>query len=339
MILETISHARAGLIGNPSDGYFGKTLSFTLTNFSAKVTMWESPDIQFLPNPADDAIFKDLDQLMNEVLLYGYYGGIRLLKATTKVFVDYCHRQNITLPKRNFSVRYESDIPRLVGMAGSSAICTAMFKSLTKFFEVDISKKIMPTLCLNAETQELNLQAGLQDRVAQVYNGVMYMDFDEELVTSRGYGTYTRVQKELLPNLYVAYDPTRAEVSGHYHRNLKVLFEQQDVKVVDAMGQFAEYAKAFYDYLLDDKTDKLPGLIDANFDLRDSIFNVAEENRRMVMAARDAGASAKFAGSGGAIVGTYEDETMFGQLTDNLEKIGCRVIKPQIPDEGLTTDP
>ena len=50
------------------------------------------------------------------------------------------------------------------------------------------------------------------------------------------------------------------------------------------------------------------------------------------MAARDAGASAKFAGSGGAIVGTYEDEAMFGQLTDNLGEIGCRVIKPQIPD-------
>ena len=98
------------------------------------------------------------------------------------------------------------------------------------------------------------------------------------------------------------------------------------------MGQFAEYARNFYDYLLDGKTDKLPGLIDANFDLRDSIFNVAEENRRMVMAARDAGASAKFAGSGGAIVGTYEDEAMFGQLTDNLGEIGCRVIKPQIPD-------
>ena len=113
MILETVSHARAGLIGNPSDGYFGKTLSFTLTNFTAKVTMWESPDIQFLPNPADDAVFEDLDQLMNEILLYGYYGGIRLLKATTKVFVDYCNQQNISLPKRNFSVQYDSDIPRL----------------------------------------------------------------------------------------------------------------------------------------------------------------------------------------------------------------------------------
>lgn len=332
MILETISHARAGLIGNPSDGYFGKTLSFTLTNFSAKVTLWESPDIQFLPNPVDDAVFSDLDQLMGEIQLYGYYGGIRLLKATTKVFVEYCREHNVLLPKRNFSVRYESDIPRLVGMAGSSAICTAMFKSLARFYEVDIPREIIPTLCLNAETQELQLQAGLQDRVAQVYNGVVFMDFNEKLVRERGYGIYTRVDKALLPKLYVAYDPTRAEISGHYHRNLRVLFEQHDNKVVEAMTLFADYAQQAYACLLARKPEKLPALINANFDLRDSIFNVAEENRRMVFTARETGASAKFAGSGGAIVGTYEDETMFARLEQKLGEIGCRVIKPTIPD-------
>ena len=332
MILETISHARAGLIGNPSDGYFGKTLSFTMTNFAAKVTMWESPDIQFMTNPVDDAIFPDLDQLMDEILLYGYYGGIRLLKATTKVFVEYCREHDIQLPKRNFSVRYESNIPRLVGMSGSSAICTAMFRALTQFFEVNIPREIIATLCLNAETNELNLQAGLQDRVAQVFDGVMFMNFKEELVTTKGYGDYKRVDKSLLPSLYVAYDPTRAEVSGRYHRNLRVLFEQHDDKVVDAMAQFAEYAQQFYDSLLSGDIDKLSALIDANFDLRDSIFNVSEENRRMVMTARQAGVSAKFAGSGGTIVGTYDDEEMYRLLEEKLSEIGCRVIKPQISD-------
>jgi glucuronokinase len=332
MILETISHARAGLIGNPSDGYFGKTLSFTFTNFSARVTMWESPDIQFLPNPVDDAVFSSLDQLRDEIFLYGYYGGIRLLKATTKVFVEYCREQGTVLPQRNFSVRYASNIPRLVGMAGSSAICTAMLKSLTRFFDVHVPQEIIPTLCLNAEIHELNLQAGLQDRVAQVYNGVMFMDFEKQLVTAKGHGVYKRVDKALLPNLYVAYDPTRAEVSGHYHRNLKVLFEQQDNKVVDAMSQFAEYAQQFYDHLLAGETDRLPRLIDANFDLRDSIFSVTEENRRMVAAARRAGASAKFSGSGGAIVGTFENADMFERLERELNTIGCQVIKPHIAD-------
>jgi glucuronokinase len=48
----------------------------------------------------------------------------------------------------------------------------------------------------------------------------------------------------------------------------------------------------------------------------------------MVDAARACGASANFAGSGGAIVGTYENEAMFAALRPALEAVGSRVIKP-----------
>jgi glucuronokinase len=42
------------------------------------------------------------------------------------------------------------------------------------------------------------------------------------------------------------------------------------------------------------------------------------------------GASAKFTGSGGAIVGTYEDDAMFEKLRTVLEPMKVAVIKPQI---------
>ena len=98
------------------------------------------------------------------------------------------------------------------------------------------------------------------------------------------------------------------------------------------MVQFADYAQQAHDCLKNGCPEKLPHLINANFDLRDSIFNVSDQNRRMVMTARQAGASAKFAGSGGAIVGTYEDDTMYRRLEEKLGDIGCRVFKPIIPD-------
>ena len=75
--------------------------------------------------------------------------------------------------------------------------------------------------------------------------------------------------------------------------------------------------------------------INANFDLRCKVLNVAEENARMVMAARSAGASAKFAGSGGAIIGTYHSNEMLQQLRLKLGDIGCTVITPHVvPPEG-----
>jgi glucuronokinase len=50
----------------------------------------------------------------------------------------------------------------------------------------------------------------------------------------------------------------------------------------------------------------------------------------MVEAARACGASAKFAGSGGAIVGTYHDEAMFERVNARMAELNCRTIKPQL---------
>jgi glucuronokinase len=96
------------------------------------------------------------------------------------------------------------------------------------------------------------------------------------------------------------------------------------------MSEFADIAQQGRDAIVSGRLEKLPSLVNANFDLRDRIFNVAEENRRMVMVARGSGASAKFAGSGGAIVGTYEDEAQFAALDAALAGIGCRTFKPKI---------
>jgi len=45
MILQNTTYARVGLIGNPSDGYFGETIAFLVRNCSATVTPWEIPSL------------------------------------------------------------------------------------------------------------------------------------------------------------------------------------------------------------------------------------------------------------------------------------------------------
>jgi glucuronokinase len=330
MIIKTRSYARAGLIGNPSDGYFGKTISFTFSDFSAEVTMYETPELGFVPSDVDDATFESVDALLREIQLFGYYGGIRLLKAVTKLFVQHCRAAGFELPHRNFTVRYTSNIPRLVGLSGSSAICTAMLKALQQFYGVTIPKELAPTLCLTAERAELGIQCGLQDRVIQIYQGLVFMDFDRALVESTGHGRYEELDPGLLPKLYISYDPMRAEISGIYHQKLRVLFEEKKPDILAAMSEFADLAQQVREALLSRRLERVPGLLNANFDLRDRIFNVAEANRQMVFTARGAGCSAKFAGSGGAIVGTYEDDAQYARLAAAMSKIGCTTIKPSV---------
>ena len=243
--IRTRSFARAGLLGNPSDGYFGKTVSFTFTQFGVELVMTESSRIRFQQGEVDDATFASMDEMSRNLRLYGYYGGIRLLKATAKRFFDWCQEQGITLPKRNFTVEYKINIPRLVGLSGSSAICSAMLKALMKFYEVTIPLELQPTICLEAERDELGINCGFQDRVIQIYNGLVFMDFERSFVESHNYGKYERLYPNLpnhpnLPNLYIAYDANRAEESGKAHKKVKRLFEQKNADVIAAMSEFAD---------------------------------------------------------------------------------------------------
>ncbi len=67
-----------------------------------------------------------------------------------------------------------------------------------------------------------------------------------------------------------------------------------------------------------------------NFNLRKKIMYISESNLELVETARKCGASAKFAGSGGSIIGTYKDDEMLTKLIVGLKKINARVIKPYI---------
>jgi len=79
----------------------------------------------------------------------------------------------------------------------------------------------------------------------------------------------------------------------------------------------------------------LARLIDTNFETRRSIYCLPQWQVDMVDAARSAGASAKFAGSGGAIIGTCVDDAMFARVRTSLAALGCRTIKPQVTAQGL----
>lgn len=329
-IVESRSFARAGFLGNPSDGYFGKTIAFSFTEFFVDLRLSESSRLRFVPGEVDDATFDSPAQLVRDLRLYGYYGGIRMLKAVAKLFFEWCEEHSVEIENCNFTAEYKINIPRLVGLSGSSAICSAMLKALMEFYGVEIPLEDQPSLVMSAERDELGIACGLQDRVAQIYNGVTFMDFERAFLEATGHGKYERLDPAAMPNIYIAYDPNRAEESGRAHKKVKKLFQQQNQNVVAAMSEFADIAQKGRDALVSGRLGEIPSLVNSNFDLRDRIFNVAEENRRMVLEARKCGASAKFAGSGGAIVGTYEDESQFAALSETLGAIGCRTVKPKI---------
>jgi glucuronokinase len=333
VIIRKRAYARAGLLGNPSDGYHGKTISIIVRNFWAEVVLYEWDSVEIVLAEDDRARFSSIYDLAKDVKLHGYYGGIRLVKATIRRFVEYCQVKGLTLHDRNFSVRYETNIPRQVGMAGSSALIVATLRGLMEYYGVEIPREVQPSLVLAVENEDLGIAGGLQDRVIQVYEGVMFMDFDkarERVMDGYKCYAYEPLDPALLPQLYVAYSDSLSEPTEVFHNDIRGRYNRGEEKVVNAMKHFAEIAAQGHAALLSRDVERLAKLINENLDTRRSIYNLAPWQIQMVETARHCGASAKFAGSGGAIIGTYRDEAMLEELSEKLAAIGCRTIKPQV---------
>jgi glucuronokinase len=325
--------ARAGLVGNPSDGYHGKTISIAVRNFHAEVVLYEWDDVEILPGEGDRARFRSVHELARDVRLHGYYGGLRLVKATIRRFVEHCRARGIALHDRNFSLRYWTTIPRQVGLAGSSAIITATLRCLMDFYDVRLALEAQPSFVLSVEQEELGITAGLQDRVAQVYEGLVYMDFAlerERVVDGLRCYHYEPLDPALLPPLYLAYHESLGEPTEVFHNDIRGRFNRGEPAVVLAMERFAALAAEGREALLGRDAERLARVMNANFDTRRGIYGLPAWQVEMVETARRCGPSAKFAGSGGAIVGTYRDDAELERLRQALDAIGSRVVVPQV---------
>jgi glucuronokinase len=255
------------------------------------------------------------------------------VKATIKRFVEYCQARGLKLHDRNFSVRYDTNVPRQVGLAGSSAIIVATMRCLLEYYEVDMPAEVQPSFVLSVETEELGITAGLQDRVIQCYEGLVYMDFDRNhahQIHGLTCYAYEPLDMTWLPPLYIAYHAAFSEPTEVFHNDLRGRYNRGEAEVINAMQQFADITAQGRAAILKQDIAQLSALIDENFDTRRRIARLPDWQVQMVETARSCGASAKFAGSGGAIVGIYHDEAVFEKLSAAMPTIGSRVLKPQV---------
>jgi glucuronokinase len=330
MIIEARAYARAAILGNPSDGYFGKTISLIVKNFGAHILLYQTPELVIEPQQQDLNQFKNIYQLQDQVNLTGYHGGAPLLKAAIKRFLEYCQRHQIKLANKNFTIRYNSSIPRQIGLAGSSAIVIATLRGLMQFYEVEIPQEILPNLALAVECEELGINAGLQDRVIQTYEGCVYMNFDQQLMLEKNHGLYEPLDPDLLPNLYIAYKTELGKVSGKVLNDIKTRYDKGDSQVINTLAHIASLADTGRTALLNRDYTSLHELMNENFDQRCRIMNISASNMELVNTARQCGASATFTGSGGSVIGSYTDNDMLNKLVAQMRKVNARVIKPTV---------
>ena len=308
MLIEEICHARIGLMGNPSDGFGGKTVSFLIKNFFAKVLIEEhTHGIEIVENPSLDTPhrFAHISSLCQHVSQHGYYGVYRLILATCHVFGRLCIQKQVEHRiQQGFRLTYETNIPRMVGLSGSSAFIVATFRGLLRYYrlsieELGISKSYLPQIILSIERDELNISAGLQDRVIQIYGGLVHMDFTEEQMKTSGTGAYTELDIDLLPPMYLAYNFKQGSDSGAAHSTVKERWNDRDVDLVIGMRRLASLADEAVNALRNRDYTSLAKLMEENFSIRRALYGdqvVGQNNIAAIELLDSLGFAAKFCG-------------------------------------------
>lgn len=198
------------------------------------------------------------------------------------------------------AVSWQTTIPRGVGLGGSSAIVIATARALCDLLGVSLSADRLAVFALAVETEELGIEAGLQDRVAQAYGGLTFMDFAAM--------RYESLDPQSLPPLVIAWREDAAEDSGPVHGGIRRRFANGETVVVEAMRALADCAREAKVALLKGDWDRFAGCADASFDARRRLMRLDPRHVAMISTARESGAGANYTGSGGAIVAVCRDE-------------------------------
>ena len=159
----------------------------------------------------------------------------------------------------------------------------------------------------------------------QAHGGLVMMDFAP---SSGAPWSVERLDSELLPPLFVAWRRDTATHSGDYHRELRRRHAKGDPALHDCMGRLAALASAARDALLTGDAAEFGRCLDGSFDERRSMVPLEPEHVGMIELARSLGASANYAGSGGAIVGTLPAGPAATDLRAGLEREACAVLVP-----------
>ena len=274
------AHPRAGILGNPSDGYGGRVLSLTFTDFEASVELRDE-------GPTLEELFKRLDEGISE-------GIERLTSAAVRRFSKSHPLPHTT--RLNFTAN--TNIPRQVGMSGSSALILAALRALARLTDRGLSPRELALLAWESETLELGIAAGPQDRVAQAHGGLLEMDFSAPWSAD----SFRHHDPALLPPLFIAWNPNPGEPSGHVHDSVRARYESGEALVVEAMAQFPRFTSDGISALERGDQASFLGCMNANFDTRARIWDLGERDLELISIGREAGCATKFTGSGGAIV-------------------------------------
>ena len=340
-VVRAHAHPRVGLLGNPGDLYGQRGSGFTFDAFRATVELHPAPALDLGAGDPATAPMAELFEAGWEVFRR-WAQVVGEPDGPTTTTDEPPPRDAPTLDAtdgrparavRPFAVRATTDIPRQVGLSGSSALIVALLRALTRWCALRLPPHRLAQLAWRAEQDVLGIRAGPQDRLVQAHGGLVTMDWAEPW---QPWSTRRRAPA-LLPELLLAHDREVGASSGAVHSDVYERWLAGDRAVEDKVVGFGPLADFGFAALERGETDAFASFVEANVLLRQELFTLGEADLARLATAGRHDAGAKLAGSGGAVLVAPRTSTDTDALTRELEAGGSTVLRPRVaaPADGV----
>ena len=241
-----------------------------------------------------------------------------------------------------FKLTAETDVPMQAGLAGSTAILTAIMAAILSYSNVEWNNWQLAEMVGECEFHRMGIICGYQDQYMTSLGGLNYMDFrgKEKLQHKPGtepFATVESLSKHVneLPMLLAHTGVSRH--SGKVHKSVRLRWEEGEPLVVKSMERIAELARVGKGALLSKDWQTVGELMNENHAIVRELGGSGESNECLIKAALEGGAiGAKLAGAGGG--GTIIVLTLDPQTTkDALQKAGAEQFLALSPSSSGVT--
>jgi galactokinase/mevalonate kinase-like predicted kinase len=324
-MIKVTAPGRAGIIGNPTDGYGGTMIACSINN-RAEVTIEENKEL-IIENRVGRRVLKWKNDFENHG---DYFDVVRSVLRYLKLY------------DLKAKIKVGSNILVQAGLAGSTATLSAILSAILAFTGKKYNKYELAELNRVIELHFMKCQCGYQDAYMTTFGGLNYLDF-----RSKEY------YKELEQEIYATVEPLSISGklpfiiahtgikhhSGDFHKPLRERWLEGEKLVVAGYEEIAQIAREGKKALLKQDWKELAYLMNKNHEIQDSICDSGEQNNYMINIAKNNGALAgKLAGAGGG--GTIIALTLDAERTiQGLKEAGTECFVELDPlAEGVKAD-
>jgi glucuronokinase len=316
--------ARVGLVGNPSDGYGGAVLAAPVDRLVATVTGAASPEVRLVADVGVLA-WPTLDAWRSHVAAEGHGDEQRIVSAALWTLVEHLRSRSGVVD--GVTLTWRTEVPRSVGLAGSSAIAVAVIEAAAAVWDVSLDPRAVAALALRAEREVLGIAAGWQDRIVQAHRCTVLVDAaDLEMVDGCEVPRVRRLAESSSGraevSLVVGWSTGTSESSDSYHAPLRRSAEA----LATPMARLADLARRAADAWAGGAYDEVAAAMSEGWRTRQACAPLRPDHTAVVEDVRAAGVAATTPGSGGSVVALCLDREQEVRVNEALATAGLSSI-------------